>query len=312
MMATLTIVGCSKEENLITSDPPKLKEYVISLGFSGEITNIENTPLTKAVTEDLYGIQVYSKASENEEYQPYAYGLFDNIDNLSINLLENHIYKFESTMVVDGKNKLPNFGYGYSYPFMRGSEYSKINSNFNYSSTISFQFLRYGRTDLEVNNTNVFYERPNTDRYYGEYLNYTPTEKGNININMKRVSFGVTFKSEGLTEGKLEISLKGAPELYIIYGESTEVSDIFTFVNLGNGTTWISDDYAETVPVLITWEKADKAIIPIVRQDITFKRNQLTTVTILVSSNTNNNSTINISKEDTPLIDGDKITVGSN
>lgn len=106
----LCLYSCSGGNGIIEEPtiekPTNPKEYIVSLGFSGEITNIEESPLSRAVTNDLYGIQVYSKPSSGGEYKPYAYGLFDDKANMNIKLLEGYKYKFECTMAVNGKNRI--------------------------------------------------------------------------------------------------------------------------------------------------------------------------------------------------------------
>jgi hypothetical protein len=60
------------EEPDINSEP---KEYIVSLGMTGEIEISESPLLGRASSDDLYGVQVYSKTATTN-YIPYAYGLF--------------------------------------------------------------------------------------------------------------------------------------------------------------------------------------------------------------------------------------------
>lgn len=293
------------EEPDINSEP---KEYIVSLGMTGEIEISESPLLGRASSNDLYGINVYYSATpysetSNTNYKPYAQGLFDN-NNISIKLLEGYHYKFESTMVVDGKKRCPY--YETSYPFG-----CKLLNQFIYGDDY-MPGLYHGHSAilLESGECRHFFV-PNTDRYYGEISGYKPIEEGKVSINMKRVVFGVKFIAEGLTEGRLKICIKDAPELYIKYGE-TEVEDIFTFQNSNSTSTlgWTQDSYTETIPVSIYWEKADGAIVPLVSQDVTFKRKTLTTITIKVKDSSVNNG-VEISQEGGDLIAGDNITIES-
>ena len=84
-LATCFLAACTNNEEPIENNPNNEtpKEYIVSLGFSGEITDITESPLSRAMGNDLYGIQVYSApAATNGEYTPYAYGLFDDKDNI--------------------------------------------------------------------------------------------------------------------------------------------------------------------------------------------------------------------------------------
>ena len=91
------MVGCSKDDIPSTDEP---KEYNVSLKFNGEKTTAD-TPLTRGTaTNDLIGVQVYQDGEE------FAHGLFDNIEDININLHSDHKYKFVVTVVKDGKNKI--------------------------------------------------------------------------------------------------------------------------------------------------------------------------------------------------------------
>lgn len=309
----LFLYSCSGGNSIIEEPtiekPTNPKEYIVSLGFSGEITNIEESPLSRAVTNDLYGIQVYSKPSSGGEYKLYAYGLFDDKANMNIKLLEGYKYKFECTMVVDGKNKIYKDSQGYYLPFFLspGGGVS-VQHTFVYSTSSQMTALVYG-VSTEVEKGAVKHLR--ADRYYGQVLDYDPIENGNVGIEMKRVSFGLKVITEGLTEGKIKITLKDASDLYITY-PNIEVQDIYVFYGTyGSGSSWILDTYSETIPLSMTWEKSDGAIIPLVSQDITFKRNKLTTITVKVKDNSINNG-VDVSQENTPMGDGGNITIDTS
>lgn len=308
----LSFWGCNNGEDPANeiNDP---KEYMISFGFSGEITDIINSPLPKTVSTDLYGIQIYSMPAKGGTYTPYAYGLFDDISAISIKLLEGYTYKFVCTMVIDGKKKIQH-SYVYYDPFYISNEGNGYFSSIENKFTIGkgyFYSIDKGGTNLAKDSKS--YDRPNTDRYYGEISNYTPSDNSSVSINMTRVSFGAKVIAEGLTEGKITISLEKAPAITITYPK-TETEDIFTFKNpYPHGIQWTGSAYTETIPVSITWEKADGVIVPLATQNVTFTRNILTTITIKVSDNTINNG-INITQDKTEMKKGENITInaGSN
>lgn len=314
MMVALAIAGCSNdEEPQVAPNPEPLKEYIVSLGFSGEITNISESPLTRVATDDLYGIQVYSMPTNGTEYKPYAYGLFDDKTKMTVKLLEGYKYKFASTMVVNGKSKVSSSGGGYSFPFYADGPTANNNA-FQYSSSKSFDpFIYKGDMGGTVNNLYVAYKRPNVDRYYGDVTGYTPSENGNVSINMKRVVFGVKIITDGFTEGVLKITLKDSPDMNIQY-PNTETQDIFTFSNseyFANHNAWTSDNYTETIALSVSWEKLDGAIVPLVAQNITFKRNKMTIITIKVKDNSVNNG-VDVSQDNTSMGDGENITIDTS
>ena len=317
LLVSIGIFSCSTSSDPIAETNNTPKEYTVSLGLAGEITNIENSPLTKAVTNDLYGIQVYSMPSTGGEYRPYAHGLFDNIANISINLLEGYKYKFACTVIVDGKSKTHYYDYvgdngGYGEPFWvyKGSygSFSFVNTSFEIGTSY-FYYISTGVTRLAIDSKT--YHRPNVDRYYGEAIDYTPAANSSVSINMKRVAFGAKFITEGLTEGKITITLKDAPTMSIEYPNTT-IQDIFTFENpYPSGMTWTQDTYTETIPVSISWQKADGAVVPLVTQDITFTRNMLTTITVKVKDRSLSNG-LNVSQESAEMGNGGSVVIDTS
>lgn len=314
MFAAICFAACGGDENSIpgvTPDEPNTtpKEFLVSLGFSGEITSIEESPLSRAATNDLYGIQVYSSPTSSDNYKPYAYGLFDSKDGMVIKLLEGYKYKFVSSMVVDGKQKILSYDYGdsYRYPFST-SNATKLENKFVYDSGKEMDGLDDGYTNLGPSG---YFDHPNTMRYYGEVTDYVPTANGSVSINMKKVVFGAKFITEGFTEGTLYIKLKDAPTLQLVFPQ-TEVEDIFTFKNeYPSGNRWTADTYTEAILVSISWQKNDGAIVPLINQEVTFKRNIKTTITVKVNDSSVNQG-LNITEEKNELQPGENIVLESS
>ena len=98
LLACVCFVACENNLGEIHTEP---ETYTVKLGWAGEILDVSYEPLsTRATTDDLYGIQVYSAPANGfEEWTPYALGLFDDPNNISIKLLGDHKYKFVSTMI---------------------------------------------------------------------------------------------------------------------------------------------------------------------------------------------------------------------
>ena len=311
MFAAICFAACGGDENSIpgvTPNEPNTtpKEFLVSLGFSGEITSIKESPLSRAATNDLYGIQVYSSPASSDNYKPYAYGLFDSKDGMVIKLLEGYKYKFVSSMVVDGKQKISSYESSYDDPFTRSFLSTKLENKFNYDSGKEMDRLNDGYTNLGLFGN--FYH-PNIMRYYGEVTDYVPTANGSVSINMKKVVFGAKFITEGFTEGTLYIKLEKAPTLQIVFPQ-TEIEDIFTFSH-SYGGSWTDDTYTETIPVSISWQKNDGAIVPLINQEVTFKRNIKTTITVKVNDSSVNQG-LNITEEKNELQPGENIVLESS
>lgn len=292
-------LACSKEE--VNSETPQeeSKMYTVSFKMGGEITSISDSPL-RATPNDLYGIQVYSKAPNDATEKPYAYGLFDDPSTISIKLMSGYTYRFISTMVVDGKNKLVN---GYYMPFFTGQP-TPVGTQFVYSSTIAYSSIDYGNATLHFDNN--LYRRPNIDRYYGVTSGFIPSENGVVNINMKRTVFGVKVIAQDFTEGQLTFQLAEAPLATLTY-PTTEMQEIYTFYNVADAFSH-GGDYTESVNLQINWIKSDGVNIPIATQTVTFTRNKLTTINVKVGDVSVNNG-IEINLDNTGMTDGETINV---
>lgn len=211
---------------------PTEPEYVtVSLGLNVEL-DYDYEPLTRAEeNNDLYGIQVYSapiSANENAQWTKFAYGLFDNTDNLTIKLVRGYEYKFETIMVKDGKNKIESYDGKYYGPF------SHETTPLCYSSTeLSTSFI-YGKLGMDKWGDDDLYRYLNVELYYGELVGYVPGDNDSkVTIELKRTSFGAKFIAKGdyAENGSLEIIMGNDPKphLTLNLAEGNEVSDIFSF-----------------------------------------------------------------------------------
>ena len=95
LLACVCFVSCENNSGEIPTEP---ETYTVKLGWAGEILDVSYEPLsTRVTTDDLYGIQVYS--NDDSEWIPYAYGLFDDPNNITVTLQKDCKYKFVATMV---------------------------------------------------------------------------------------------------------------------------------------------------------------------------------------------------------------------
>lgn len=306
LIGVLFSCGGSGEEELNPEEPDvnsEPKEYIVSLGMTGEIEVSESPLLGRASSDDLYGIQVYSISPTSISPSCYAWGIFDDKSKMQIKLLSGYKYNFQATMIKNGKKLISSNDGLYSAPFN-----DFLTNEFSYEGAMSG--VQNGMACLEPEG--MYYHHPNIDRYYGEIEDYSPIENGSISIDMKRVVYGLKFVADGLTEGKLKISVVGSPDLYITHGENNEIESIFSLANGGaNGSKWIADDYSEIIEVSVTWEKSDGTDVQIIKSNnVTVKRKYMTTITIKVKDSSVNNG-VEINQEPGNLIDGDNITLES-
>ena len=168
----MSFASCSNEEVVAPENPQEENYVTVGLGCTGEFLEFSESNMGRAATDELYGIQVYALTEDGTDMDgnpyysstPYAYGVYNSLENVKIRLLEGLKYKFEVGIVID--------------PFKYDTtcwEYfwADLNSNvteFNYSSEKEV----YAAKGVGNNGYKEFFH----DRYYGELDEYTAQENG--------------------------------------------------------------------------------------------------------------------------------------
>jgi hypothetical protein len=320
LLVCVGFVACENNSSEVIEEP---ETYTVKLGWGGEILDVHQEPLSsRASGNDLYGIQVYSKSGESSSWTPYAYGLFDDPNNISIKLLNDAKYKFVATMIKDGKNKVYKSFTEYSTPFvLSGTSDAKVElNNFIFNVQDGLEYLRFGTTSMKTPNDSGYlghYDCPNTDRYYGELSDYVPNaDNAKATIQMKRTAFGAKFIAEGelANSGILEVQITDAPKMTLELTESDDVLfDIFTFKEVA--AAWAAKgDYTETVNVAINWISPENVVMPLGTHEVTFKRNTTTVVTVNIEQQSETAGIgfgFDSSEQGNPAEDGENdVTVG--
>ena len=303
------VFACKKSQIETPAPAPSEPDfYTVQFGWNGDILEVIEEPLKSGSQNDVYGIQVYStpnKEGSTASWTPYAYGLFDYGDNISINLMKGYKYKFVASMIVDAKTKLgtstQNGAIAFLSPFS-ASGWTPITNKFDYQSGISISGLGSGSSYMEQT-----YAVPNTERFYGEYLDYIPGLKNNekVMIHMKRTSFGAKFIAKGklAKSGQLEVQITGAPKIMIELSNSEKShSEMYTFKNVKNA--YENNTYTETHDVTINWHKEDGTIFPLGTHKITYKRNKMTTVNVAIETE-HSDSGLGVDIDDTDMTEDD-------
>lgn len=304
-IGALVFCSCSKGR-LAQDDAPEIgqpKEYIVSIGCSGEITDVSISDLTKAEgINDLYAVQVYSVAiGGNGSKVAYAHGLFASLQDVSIKLSEGYKYSFIVTLIKEGQTRLSNPRGKYYNPVTMtsiGAGYPSISPVFIYESGNQYENL--GRGAAQIKDADGVPHHPNLDRYYGEVSDYVPTEGGKVTVELKRTVFGLQVITENLTEGSVSVQMDSAPPMTIAY-PGTEAEDIFSFYNVKSA--WADNNYKESISISFSWIKADGVVVPLVTQTFDFFRNKRTTITLKVEEKGIDNG-VGVNAESDPLGDG--------
>jgi len=312
MCLCMNFASCSNDDVVAPEDPQEEKYVTVGLGCTGEFLEFSDSPLSRTTTEELYGIQVYAltpngtyypngDAGEEEIYYeetPYAYGVFTFLEDLKIRLLEGKKYRFEVSIIVEPyKHEMVGEWGWYGH-------YDN-NTEFNYSSS----FI------LDLCGTMATQNCLKHDRFYGKLDEYTPQENGSVDINTKRVAYGVTYETTGLSDGEsLTVEVDG---LYTVDLNSVSNVGIYTFSSIkyaweGNevwneiNEEWGYENYTCEKNLAITWNKADGKVVPMGTYKVTFKRNVMTTIKIK-AENLNMDNGIKVYKEEASMADDENI-----
>lgn len=296
------------------------KEVTVTLKLSGDFNvDVTQDPLTKASSNDAYGINVYyDKQGDGKTDDVYAYGLFDNIAAMTITLLSGHKYKFTCALVKDAKNTLfygQAFGSsysGYAYPFQTTSSGSTpIGNRFIINeSNIYLSGLGSGEVHLKSisspSSSNAT-SYASVNRFYGETDQYEPVPNGTVDIFLKRVVFGARFIVTGVQNGSVTISCSPIFNKTVTsdyYGPET----IYSFNNPYD--CWKNETpLSFNVKVDYTSNRGGTLWNLSKTQSVTFRRNIMTTITINLTHDLSDASFV-FSEE--PFGDENIITIGIN
>ena len=288
--ATMMLVaGCSKAPVETLDGEP----VTVTLNLTGDFdVDVDQDPITKATSSnDAYAINVYyDKEGDGTRNDIYAYGLFDNVADMTITLLSNHVYKVVCSLVKDAKTTLyygqafNNTYSGYAYPFQTtASNSTLINNQFVIGTSTYFSGLTSSKSHIASTtspSTSNYTTYPKTNRFYGETDNYSPVPNGTIDIYLKRIVFGAKFVVTGLSEGTLKVTCGDFYSAsYTKDSEGTEY--IYTFPSVRD--VWLNDTpLVATTSLTYTSSRGNLWDIS-TSQSVQFKRNVMTTVSINMS-----------------------------
>lgn len=199
-----------------SKEKPKLKTFCLS--FGGDLITEEDEPLLRAETGDtLVGINVfYTNKDEEIDDQPYAYGLFPRTDKIYIDLYTGSSYRFETSIVIEEKDKIWDNGNGrYQEPFIINNGVGPFEKDdmgeflytYNAIKDAKYYFtnFKYGTAlvdaggDLPSQYGQVHF--PRVKRFCGEVKSFDPSISPFVEIPMDYKCFGLKFILNSIPEG---------------------------------------------------------------------------------------------------------------
>lgn len=309
ILMCVNFASCSNEEN---EEPQKGKEVLVSLGFGGDF-EISESPLSRATSNDLYFIQVGQGSLSSATM--CAYGLFDDVSKMNIELPEGETYYFYAFILKDAKEVLKHTEYTYeSSPFPFSTE---LTNQFIFSDEDSYtasetQKIGTFTMDFTYSDDNI-YQIPNLDYYWGGATEYTVAENSKVTIDVMRWSFGANFIAENITDGYVKVCMKKdsyiSPTIELTSSKSAN-DDIYCYTPAICG----SDMENINLSVSFIWVKSDGTEVTLGTPTINFKRNVKTTVKINVDNTLENGIELNydatgdMNTGETYIVDGDTAT----
>ena len=320
LLAALAVFGCSKTEESPVVYGDKIE---VRIGMNGDISVSTDSETRSSADNGIYGINVYfDKDKDSKTDDIYAYGVFDNVADMTITLLSGYKYKFVCTFAKNGEHSLyygqydGNSYMGYAKPFATNKHSStELGNKFIYSNQTSEYLSGIGNGDAVVCDltTGAAYTQtyPRIHRYYGELDSYSPVAGGVATIPLKKTVFGMKLIIKGVPEGSLNADVKanGTSLLNMTATQADYVSgnDLYSYVNVYD--CWKNES---TIPGTVTWSYTSDKFSQwnlSGSSEITFKRNVLTTITVSV---TPDSASASISLTEEEWDDENTINMGIN
>lgn len=310
------ITSCSNADEPLPEPTPNDKGavYEVKLNFDGDIPDFTESeePISRAdesTPKRVYGINVWCMKIDGTEtsYENYAYGLFDNKEDMLISLLGGYKYRFECCMVEDDEEELyiSNDKYTGVCPFNR----TQINNKFvigSYSSNFYFgneiTTVKSYSKDKSINAKDSSHQgKPVIGIYYGILPEYTPSQNSIATIPIYKLGYyGLRIVVTGVPDGSLYVSPNYTD--YISYSNGGSSYDYWdqTFTESGSiekkftggfysaldynnnyNSDWLSNmqNYSTKTSVSFTWTRAN-GYKQSFSKDVTLKRNVMTILTV--------------------------------
>ncbi len=279
--------------------------YEVKLSFSGEIPDITESeePISRAdesTPKRVYGINVWCMKADGSEtsYKNYAYGLFDNKDDMIISLLGGYKYRFECYMVEDDIDKLyiPADRITGRYPFC----FQKIDNKFVIGSSSSGFYFNNTRITTQkavayYNHPDYYQSHPTIGIFYGIINDYTPSQNSVATIPIYKIGYyGLRIVVSDVPDGTLEVD----PGYYDFdedwlqrsqtFTESGSMEKLFTggfYRALSNSGTYVKDwlsemqNFSTSSNVSFTWTRGN-GYKQTFDKTVTLKRNVMTILTV--------------------------------
>jgi hypothetical protein len=257
--------ACSSEMEVPSPVNPDNEMVEVSFNLGGDYVSVEETPMTRAFAENaktLYALQIKEKKVAGYD-APYAWGLFDNMDNARISLKKGKDYIVEALVIIEREDTIFNREGHYSMPFFEGGlsdgvydELPKITNSFLTNNHYSIYTDGYAIMDSE----NSVKKLSRVDRYFGK-KEFNQDSENSISIDMDRFAFSFTYNVTPPLDGIIRVKLSNfGYDNRVLYevkaGSNQKAEQILYNAPFGPEIKDRSDD----VGILVEWERGSEGL----------------------------------------------------
>lgn len=296
LVVITTFYSCKKSESVVSV--PTVEKVKVNVRVGGDIT-IGQSPLNSGrklpdyiAAKDLYDSTVYAIDVRTPDGLPYAAGLYNTTGNIMIELLKGVNYTINIAAIKKGTSIGLYWGGtsgGYQYFFtplnmamknemIYNTDIIQSPDALNPDFLTSMSFIAVRGDIFSADQDLFFYSE--LDSYFGT-TSYTAADSNStLNINLKRISFGIKYNLIDYTNGNLVADYEGVIKTKLI--SWWNLND-----NLGIYTAdrFRSNDTLLPIHLTLKWEKNDGTTLTLGDKYLTPKRNSLTIINVTFPPN---------------------------
>lgn len=213
----ITVASCSSDNGPVEGpNHHRNSMMTMRLKLAGEFIEESDVPMTRTFTNTpgsrYAGINVLHRNKGTATYTRYAYGVFDNLDAIYLNVYSDEEYKFEVTVIKNYTDLLQLESGKFSNPFRKNTTVQYLLSDvniFKYSSSDYLSQINVGTAlALSVVDENdklakMAYQYPRMHRFYGtkEGVEFSSSADDVISIDLQYQCFGIQINASDVPEG---------------------------------------------------------------------------------------------------------------